>query len=185
MMAYPGFAPYPGRTRSAAGETAETLVLIALIFQALGSAVVLFVAFLVLPGFFFLSGLIGAVLLAIFGPIIVATIVLLYVGYAYSYRRIRDGNYDGARTATLVLGILMLIFAVVPGVLYIVAYTKLDDAARERAWFGSYPGMAAYAPAVPFGAPTPLGPMCPRCGRPPTFIAQYARHYCYHCGAYL
>ncbi|MCI4319356.1 MAG: hypothetical protein L3K23_04380 [Thermoplasmata archaeon] len=184
-LPHPGFFSHPAHARTPSGDTAATLALIAFIFQVLGSALVFFLALLFFPGFFYIPNLFAILLLAIFAPIVVGTVVLLFVGYAFSYARIRDGNYEGARTATLVLGILLLFFAIIPGVLYLVAYTKLDDAIRERMWYGGYPAMAPAVPGYQYGAPLPPGPLCHRCGRPAMFVPQYGRNYCSSCGLYL
>ncbi len=40
------------------------------------------------------------------------------------------------------------------------------------------------APAPAPVAAAPAAPLCPRCGRPTTFVAQYNRYYCYGCQQY-
>jgi sporulation protein YlmC with PRC-barrel domain len=46
----------------------------------------------------------------------------------------------------------------------------------------------AVTPAVTVQAPTvaqPAVPVCPKCGKPGTWIPQYKRYYCYTCKQYL
>jgi hypothetical protein len=64
-------------------------------------------------------------------------------------------------------------------------------AARKRS---SPTGMGAPAPepapmmappAPPAAAPGPATPVCPKCGKPTTYIAQYGRYYCYTDATYV
>jgi len=141
---------YGGRPKTQAGETAGTLILIGLILQGIGVAVLLLVGliFLIVPVFgLFVYG---------FAVIGILWLILIYI---FSYRRTKDGDYARAQTPTLVFGILSLLsLGVVSGILYIVAYAKLGDAERE----------AQPVPAV-WGGPPPLSAgtrFCPHCGRP-------------------
>jgi hypothetical protein len=100
--------------------------------------------------------------------------------YAFSYRRTLEGDYEGARTPTLVFGILSLLgLGVISGVLYIVAYTKLGDALQETA-----PLAPAWGPpAPPWNGPGPLvrTKFCPSCGTP----SPAASRFCASCGSPL
>jgi hypothetical protein len=49
------------------------------------------------------------------------------------------------------------------------------------------PEAMAQAPPPPAPAPVaaPAAPLCPKCGKPTTYIAQYGRYYCYTDGLYV
>jgi len=49
------------------------------------------------------------------------------------------------------------------------------------------PAPVAAAPAPPPAAPAAAvpAPLCPTCGKPTTYIAQYGRYYCYSCPRYV
>lgn len=47
------------------------------------------------------------------------------------------------------------------------------------------PAPSASPAAMPAPAATPSGMNCPKCGRPATYIPQYARYYCYNCQQYV
>ena len=117
---------YAGRrnvTRRSA-DTAEALILIGLIFQGITLLVLLGVGlyFLIIP---ILGGL---VLFLAF-----LALIWLILVYVFSYQRTVNGDYEGARTPTLVFGILALITGgFISGILYIVAAVKLGDAADEK-----------------------------------------------------
>jgi hypothetical protein len=212
QAAYPTFGAAAAYRPPSAG-TAETLILVAFIFQVIITAIYLiFAVFLsLLAAAFIAAGVFGfglglplTVGFAIFG------VVMLYVGWELSYQRVRRGDYEGARTATLILGILGLLFGgILVGILYIIGYVKLGDAVEEARRPVGYSGFAPTpyaapstgyafpAPAYGGGAPYALAPVpvpaappaasaaiCPRCSRPATWIPQYGRSYCYSCGIY-
>ena len=163
------------RVRPPSGETAETLVLIALILQVLGGLFVLggigwFFGFSVLYPFpFAWAAVLGAAFVA------VLVVLFLYFAYTLSYRRIQRGEYGAAQTPTLVLGILSLFLGVIPGVFYLIGYVKLGDAVREQQGpMPSYYGLPATLPQVAShvacrgcGRVYPLGAFafCPGCGQ--------------------
>jgi hypothetical protein len=182
----PSLAAPPFRVRPPSAGTAETLVLVALIFQILGTAFTLFVGLLFLP-VLLISPFPGTpVIAAVFAAIAGIGILLLVLGYAYSYRRIQAADYAGARTPTMVLGIVTLFIGVIPGILYLIAYSKLGDALHEMAWpqMGPFPGYGGGTSFAPVANPM-AHPMCPRCGMAATYIAPYNRYYCYSCRTYL
>ncbi|NNN17442.1 MAG: hypothetical protein HKL79_03670 [Thermoplasmata archaeon] len=163
-------------------ETAELLILVGLILQVVGVLIVFGI------GIFLLIGpLIGAIFLlfAFFG------IVWLILVYAFSYRRTKDGDYEGARTPTLVFAILSLLsLGLISGILYIVAYSKLGDAINEaEASRKPSPSPAFYAAPAYAGGPAPVTSaalptaprFCSRCGRP----TSYQSRFCLSCGAVL
>jgi hypothetical protein len=151
-----------GRPITPSGQTAATLILIGLVLQAIEVAILLFIGLLLL---FFP---IVAFFVIAFGAIGVAWVALVW---GFSYTPTKEGNYGGARTATLVFGILSLLtLGVISGILYIIAYVKLGDAEREAnpapAGWGSVP----YSPNVRY---------CSTCGRPNTALGAF----CPYCGA--
>ncbi len=152
------------------GETATTLILVGLILQAIEVFVLLVIGLflLIVP----LLGLIFLVL-AFFG------IIWLILVYVYSYERAKEGYCSGAKTPTLVFGILSLLsVGFISGILYIIAYAKLGDAEAE----GRRPVPAWGAPPI-WGAPPmpPGGKFCPACGRPNALGAAF----CVGCGGRL
>jgi hypothetical protein len=177
-------------------ETAGTLILIGLVFQGITVLVLLGVGLylLIVP---FLGGI---VLFLAF-----LALIWLILVYVFSYARSRDGDYEGARTPTLVFGILSLISGgIVSGILYIIAYVKLGDAIDEeetrKASPPSSPVPSTYSPSTrssyPPATTVPLPPatfpstsspsssgsnFCSNCGRP---TAPQAR-FCRNCGAPL
>jgi len=161
-----------GVNRSA--DTARTLILIGLILDVIGEAILLVVGV-----FFLIVPLFGAVLLgiALVGFVWVALV------YVFSYERVRNGDYEGARTPTLVFAILSLItLALIPGILFLIGYVKLGDALREAS-----PAAPAWGSPLPPAAPSPAAPLgggaryCAHCGRANPGTATY----CTGCGAPL
>ncbi len=82
---------------SRSGDTAATLILIGLIFQAIEVVVVLGLGLLIFFAPFF-----GALILGV-GVLGLLWVVLIYI---YSYRPTTSRDFEGARTPTLVFGIL-------------------------------------------------------------------------------
>ncbi len=192
----------PAKPLTPSGGTAKTLILVGLIFQAIFALV-----------FFFGLGLLSlAVALAAFtgagaGAVVLAGtflvlgligFILLYLAYSMSYRRTRNGEYQAARTPTLIFAILsFLTVNIIAGILYIIGYVKLGDAVREQtqqaAAASGMPTGIGYTPTAssppmapsPGAAPSPAtAPNCPKCGQPTTWVAQYQRYYCYSCSQY-
>jgi len=170
------------------GDTARTLILIGLVLQFL-AVVVLFLVGLAAVSFL---GAIGGVLLA-FAFLGLVWGVLVYI---YSYSPVNEGSYEDARTPTLVIGILSLLFGgVLPGILYLIAWVKIRDAIEEEetAPFPehpvypptggyTYPTVAAPAPSPPLasaGAPATPARFCSTCGA----AAMPGAKFCRGCGA--
>ena len=155
------------------GETARDLILVGLILDGFGELVLLALGFsswwfgLIFLGFAFIG------------------FVWIFLVYLYAYESVRDGDYEGARRPTLIFGILSLLtLAIVPGILFLIAYAKLGNAIREE------PGLAASwdRPPIPsVGTPflSPSAPGVPRyctyCGRPGPAGATF----CTSCGVWL
>jgi hypothetical protein len=194
-------------------STAKTLILVGLILELI---------------FVVVGVAVGVGTLIIFPFVGVAYLVLgllglvwLFLVWMFSYRPVREGRYEAARTPTLIFAILSIItlFSIIPGILYLIGYIKLGDAVREQQMPpAGYPGgapmmspgtayggqpmqppmqpmqqqpmqtmqptqpmmqqpMASMPSAAPAATPAPV--ICPKCGKPATYIPQYNRYYCY------
>ncbi|HEV2317065.1 MAG TPA: hypothetical protein VGV89_05775 [Thermoplasmata archaeon] len=183
----------PTRTRTPSGGTAETLILIALILQAIFTLAVA-AEFLFLGSFLFFAFGPFAAIAVVFGALVLLFgLFFLYAGFEWSYRRTKSGDYDGARTWTIILGILGIFFGgIIVGILYIIGYVKLGDASNEQrqaaapGWAPApMPSAAPLTPAPGVAPPSPVAPTCPKCGQPGTWVAQYSRYYCYKDQQYL
>ncbi|HYA11217.1 MAG TPA: zinc ribbon domain-containing protein, partial [Thermoplasmata archaeon] len=128
---------------------------------------------------FLIVPFLGAIILG-FALIGFVWIALIWV---FSYQRVNDGDYEGARTPTLVFAILSLItLSLIPGILFLIAYVKLGDAIREGA--ATTPAWGAPPPAPPLSpspAPAGAGRFCSHCGRANPGTGAY----CLGCGAPL
>ncbi|MFZ0699797.1 MAG: hypothetical protein WAN74_06390 [Thermoplasmata archaeon] len=186
------------RPLTSSGGTAKTLILIGLVLQLIVALIFLFglgiAALVTLP-----VG-IGFALAAVWLVFGLIDFLFLYLVYALCYRRTRNGEYEEAKTPTLVFGVLALIFGgVIPGILYFIAFVKLGDAAREqkRQQATGPPPAYAYPPASGVASPpsaalprVSTGPspspalgasstkFCPGCGNP--FAAD--QMFCPSCG---
>jgi len=143
------------RSVNRAAETAETLILVGLILDIIAEVILLFVGLVLL-------------IAPVFGGIVLAFALIGFVWialvWAYSYSRVKSGDYEGARSPTLVFAILSLItLAIIPGILFLIAYLKLGDALEAEG-----------APSHAWG-PTPTPPL-------PAAPATAAARYCTHCG---
>lgn len=195
MYGTPGAPSYVPPSAS----TSKTLILIGLILQ-LVFALIFLIGFGVLA---FVSAAFGvfpvfAVIYIAFGALGFIFLILVWM---LSYKPTTEGRYEAARTPTLVFAILSLItISIISGILYLIAYIKLGDAVREQqmpppGYAGSAPMMAPGSPYMaqpmqpmqpvqpmqPMAAPgaPPAGVVCPKCGKPATFVPQYNRYYCY------
>lgn len=149
----PSVAWSSARARTPSGGTAETLVLVGLILQVIGGAMMIggmmwFFGYSAFNPFPYLwAAVIGGTVMA------VLVVVFLYFAYSLSYRRIRRGEYEAARAPTLVIGILSLFVGLIPGIFYLIGYAKLDSAVRER----QTPAASAFVPGSLIA--------CKSCGR--------------------
>jgi hypothetical protein len=169
-----GSRPPPPR----AAGTAKVLIIVGLILQAI--EVVVF-TLLALGLAVFLIGI-------IFLPFAIIGIIWIVLVYLFSYRRVSDGDYEGARTPTLVFAILSLItFNLISGVLYIIGYVEIGTAIQQQATaqaqgaYGTAPnwGAAPGAPTLPPPPMTGASRVCSHCGRVNPATAQF----CAGCGA--
>ena len=161
-----------------AAGTAKILIIVGIALQALEVAVLVLLIFgvLIIP-------IIGVAFL-VFAVIGVLWLVLVFT---FSYSRVANGDYSGARAPTLVFAILSLLtLSLISGVLYLVAYAELGTAEREMAmpYYGGYGGAApgwGAAPGTPLPPPTMAPPQkfCGYCGRPNPTTSRF----CQGCGA--
>jgi hypothetical protein len=159
---------------SPSGGTAKSLILVGLFLQAL----LVLIAFAV--GFFLLIVLVGVLFLlaACFGLIWVLLV------YMFSYRPTSDGDYERARTPTIVFAVLSLLtLSLIPGILYLIAYVKLGDATRDvRSFQTSMPGAPGSMSNPYLSPPAALNSsrvqVCLKCGS----VRQGAAAFCPHCG---
>jgi hypothetical protein len=176
----PASVTYPvSRARPPSAGTAETLVLIAFIFQVI-AAVVVVGLLLLFFGFTVYNPVRATWALAIAASVVGGlSLVFLYCAYEYSYLRIQRGQYHEAQAPTLVIGILSLFLGLIPGILYLVGYLKLGDTIRELQMPVGY-GPAYGFPYTP-GASAPQI-ACRGCGRV-HFVGQFP--FCPNCGQKL
>lgn len=159
------------RATNRAGETAETLILVGLILDIIGEVILLVVGL-----FLLIVPILGALFLgfALIGFVWIALV------WAYSYSRVHQGDYEGARTPTLVFTILSFItLALIPAILFLIAYIKLGDAIEREA----VPGQAWGPGPIPPLPSAQLAPVryCAHCGRP----SPGGTAFCQGCGAPL
>ena len=146
------------RGQNRAAETAKTLILVGILLYIIGDVILLLAGVIFLFAPFFGAFLLGA---AAIGFVWIALI------WVFSYDRVRNGDYAGARTPTLIFAILSLLsLGIIPGILFLIAYLKLEDAGRE-----------AVSPAAWSATPSPPLPSAP--GGPAPVAGQ---RFCSHCG---
>ena len=153
------------------GSTAQTLILIGLIFQFIEVAILAVLGFGLL-GFAFA----GALFLGL------AFVGVLWLGlvYLFSYGPTREGDYEAARTPTLIFGILSLLTgSVIPAILYIIAYVKLGE--EETPLSPPYYGPNPFPYGPPPGTPPTGTRFCARCGT----AGLPGAAFCRACGAAL
>jgi len=134
-----------------------------------------------------------AILIIIFGVVD----VVIYLQMKEIEGLVNQHKYEQAKAKTLMWMILGFILGgIILGVLLLIAYLKFDPVISwQRGQGGAAP---VYAAPPPPGAPAPMAPpppqmapaaapapICPTCGRPTTYIAQYGRYYCYTDARYV
>jgi len=105
--------------------TVVPLLAVSLLFIADSSLILSYIAFLtgiVISSEWILPVMMGAGVFAII-------IMLVFIGaYLTTVKRIDDGLYEAAKTPCLIMGILgLLVGLIVPGIFYMLAYTKLGE----------------------------------------------------------
>ncbi len=105
--------------------TVLPLLAISLFLIADSSLILSYIAFwtgIVISSAWMLPIMMGAGIFAI-------VIILVFIGaYLTTVKRIDDGLYEAAKTPCLIMGILgLLIGLIVPGIFYMLAYTKLGE----------------------------------------------------------
>jgi hypothetical protein len=124
-------------------------------------------------------------------------LVLVYTQMKSIEAKVNARQYEAAKSQTLIWMILGFIFGIILGIILLVAYIKFDPliaATRQGgqmppAGYGMPPQQQAWAapPPAPM-APPPVpaaAPLCPKCGKPATYVAQYNRYYCYTDSQYV
>jgi hypothetical protein len=99
----------------------------------------------------------------------------------YSQPAMTPGPVEYKRKYKLWLLILLVIICWPAAIIY---YFTRDKVPVQE--FQTYavpmqpqPGYSPSTPAAPMMAPSPgAAPICPKCGRPTTWVAQYSRWYC-------
>ncbi|MGP8017301.1 MAG: hypothetical protein ACLPP2_00340 [Thermoplasmata archaeon] len=131
-----------------AGNSAKVLTLAGLAVQ-----VVQCVAFLGI-GFYLSSEPSVRTLLVLLGTI---GIIWLLLVYAFSYRRMRTGDFVGARSPILVFAVLSVFtVSVLSGLLYILAYHELGSIEQGR------PSSHPMRPPSPLRSESKVCPICSR-----------------------
>ncbi|MCL5680830.1 MAG: hypothetical protein M1515_02115 [Candidatus Thermoplasmatota archaeon] len=118
-------------------STAKTLVLVAIIFQAIFFVIGIFevialAAFLTLttvpPTSSTLSLGAFGIITVVFSAALAIGILWIVLDYFLIYKRLKEERVREAETPALVLGIIQLIFGgLIPGILLIIAYVKIRD----------------------------------------------------------
>lgn len=119
--------------------------------------------------------------------------ILAFIGFLFGAAGVSSATsssstYQGDLETFFVLAGLGILFAI-GGWLFDAVWPKYK--ARPR------PAPTVVAPAMPAppsatGVPPPpppanatVLPNCPNCGKPTTYVAQFARYYCYSCSRYI
>ncbi|HZY92854.1 MAG TPA: hypothetical protein VFG07_08840 [Thermoplasmata archaeon] len=134
--------------RPPSASTAESLVLVALVFQVIGAAILVIGLGFVIGFAVFAPFAYSWLAVSVVSLVVLVTGLFLYLAYTLSYLPIKAGDYVGAQAPTLVFGILSLFFGLLPGILYIIGYVKLGDAIREQQMAAGW-----YSPVPPPPAP--------------------------------
>lgn len=128
--------------------------------------------------------LIGPIIAIIFGVID----FIIYMKLKSIEALVNSRQYEQAKAQTLIWMILGFILGgVIIGIILLIAYLKYDPLINWQRSGGqgmAPPGYAAAPMAAPPAPPPPTpqqaaSPICPKCGQPTTYVAQYGRYYCY------
>lgn len=143
----------------------------------------------------FTGALVGAIWLVVGGVVA----FLVWTQMKSIEAKVDAHQYEAAKSQTLIWMILGFIFGIILGIILLIAYIKFDPVISW--WrqvqqggapaYGAAPAATMYAAPPPGAAPAPpppaapAAPLCPKCGRPTTYIAQYGRYYCYNDNLYV
>jgi len=140
--------------------------------------------------------LIPAIFIIIFGVVD----FIIYMQMKEIEGLVNQHKFEQAKSKTLLWMILGFILGgILVGVLLLIAYLKFDPVIswQRQQMGGAPPGYAPQYAAPPPAAPppaaappppvqaAPAAPICPKCGKPTTYIAQYGRYYCYSDNLYV
>lgn len=118
---------------------------------------------------------------------------IIYMQMKSIEQMVNARQYEQAKSKTLIWMILGFILGgILLGVLLLIAYLKFDPlinwqrsqqqgGAPPPGYAPQYAAPPPVAPPPPPPAPAaaPATPLCAKCGKPTTYIAQYGRYYCY------
>ncbi len=177
------------------------LALIGMVLTAIGAIGTIWALAVLTSAGYGAYGAVGASVYAIYIVVVFLFLLFVYLRIGAIRDLVDAGRLAEAKERTLIWMILGFIFGILVGVLLLIAYIKFDPAIRwqqQMQMGGQQPpawGVPAAAPMVaqpfaPAAAPppvasTPAAVMCPRCGRPATWIGQYSRWYCYNDQQYV
>ena len=124
-------------------STAKTLTLVVIILQAVFFVIGIFevialIAFLmvvptVTPTNAIPSLDVSGIIAIVFSAVLAIGILWIVLDYFLVYKRLKEEKVREAKTPTLVLGIIQLIFGgLIPGILLIVAYVKIKDSLNRQ-----------------------------------------------------
>ena len=124
-------------------STAKTLTLVVIIIQAVFFVIGIFevialIAFLVVvptvtPTNAIPSLDVSGIIAIVFSAALAIGILWIALDYFLVYKRLKEEKVREAKTPTLVLGIIQLIFGgLIPGILLIVAYVKIKDSLNRQ-----------------------------------------------------
>ncbi len=124
-------------------STAKTLTLVVIILQAVFFVIGIFevialIAFLVVvptvtPTNAIPSLDVSGIIAIVFSAALAIGILWIVLDYFLVYKRLKEEKVREAKTPTLVLGIIQLIFGgLIPGILLIVAYVKIKDSLNRQ-----------------------------------------------------
>lgn len=115
-------------------SSAKSLVLAALILEAVFFGIGIFIFVLAMAGSAVSGATLGAlgIIATVFTVLLSIGLLWLLLDYYLIYRPIALERVAEAETSAIVLGILQLIFAgIIPGILLIIAYVKIRDSVEN------------------------------------------------------
>jgi predicted lipid-binding transport protein (Tim44 family) len=200
-MGYQTYAAAPQAMEPPEAQSIKSMLHIARILAIIFGILLLlaglaYAAFLAVIGLGFL--IVFPVLLIIWGVVD----FVIYIQLKEIEAMVNQRKYEPAKAKTLIWMIIgFIIGGILIGILLLIAYLKFDPLITwQRGQMGAAPVYAAppamappvaapapMAPAPPPAAPAaaPAAPICPVCGQPTTYIAQYGRYYCYTDARYV